>query len=229
MFATVGPFVQYGQEPARQVAEQNKVPMVGNGPATLDQLKGTQYQWSVMTAAAPPPQADAVDKVIKASGWKNVLGLADVLNIDQETLDLVGQAAAAGGYKFTKMPDTFGFDQQDFQPILNKMMEQINTLKPDAIILYVNPIAFPVIYKGLRGLNVTLPILAGTACAHPAIFARARRRSTGSTSWIPAATSTRPRCRIAGPARRCSSTSLSATRPSTTRPPTSSPPTAPTR
>ena len=60
-------------------------------------------------------------KVIKASGWKNVLGLADVLTIDQETLDLVGQAASAGGYKFTKMADTFGFDQQDFQPILNKM------------------------------------------------------------------------------------------------------------
>ena len=180
VFATVGPFVQYGQEPARQVAEQNKVPMVGDGPATLDQLKGTQYQWSVMTAAGPPPQADAVDKVIKASGWKNVLGLADVLTIDQETLDLVGQAASAGGYKFTKMPDTFGFDQQDFQPILNKMLEQINTLKPDAIILYVNPIAFPVIYKGLRGLNVTLPILAGTACAHPAIFAQGPQAVEGT-------------------------------------------------
>jgi len=180
VFATVGPFVQYGQEPARQLAEQNKVPMVGNGPATLEQLKGTQYQWSVMIAAGPPPQADAVDKVIKASGWKNVLGLADVLNIDQETLDLVGQAAAAGGYKFTKMADTFGFDQQDFQPILNKMMEQISTLKPDAIILYVNPIAFPVIYKGLRGLNVTLPILGGTACAHPAIFAQGPQAVEGT-------------------------------------------------
>jgi branched-chain amino acid transport system substrate-binding protein len=180
VFATVGPFVQYGQEPARQIAEQSKVPNVGDGPATLDQLKGTQYQWSVMTAAAPPTQAAAVDKVIKASGWKNILGLADVLTIDQETLDLVGQAAAAGGYKFTKMADTFGFDQQDFQPILNKMMEQIGTLKPDAIILYVNPIAFPVIYKGLRGLNVTQPILAGTACAHPAIFAQGPQAIEGT-------------------------------------------------
>lgn len=180
VFATIGPFVQYGQEPARQVAEQNKVPMVGDGPATLDQLKGTQYQWSVMTAAGPPPQADAVDKVIKASGWKNIVGLADVLTIDQETLDLVGQAAAAGGYKFTKMKDTFGFDQQDFQPILNKILEQVNTLKADAIILYVNPIAFPVIYKGLRGLNVTLPILAGTACAHPAIFAQGPQAVEGT-------------------------------------------------
>jgi ABC-type branched-subunit amino acid transport system substrate-binding protein len=52
------------------------------------------------------------------------------------------------------------------------MLEQIDTLKADAIILYVNPIAFPVLYKGLRGLGVTLPILAGAACAHPAIFAQ---------------------------------------------------------
>jgi branched-chain amino acid transport system substrate-binding protein len=84
------------------------------------------------------------------------------------------------GYAFTKMKDTFGFDQQDFQPILNKITDQINTLKPDAIILYVNPVAFPVIYKGLRGLNVTLPILAGTACAHPAIFAQGPQAVEGT-------------------------------------------------
>ncbi len=180
VFATIGPFAQQMQEAARQVAEQNKVPMVGDGPPTIEQLKGTQYQWSVMTAAGPTPQSDAVDKVIKASGWKNVIGLADVLSIDQETLDLVSQAASAGGYKFTKMPDTFGLDMQDFQPILNKIMEQINTLKPDAIILYVNPLAFPSIYKGLRGLNVTLPVLAGTACAHPAIFAQGPQAVEGT-------------------------------------------------
>ncbi len=171
VFATIGPFAQFMQEPARQIAEQTQTPMVGDGPATLAQLAGTQYQWSVMTAAAPPPQADAVEKIIKANGWKNVLGLADVLSIDQETLDVVVKDASTGGYKFTKMPDTFDLATQDFQPILNKMMDQINALKPDAIILYVNPLAFPALYKGLRGLNVTLPILAGTACAHPAIFA----------------------------------------------------------
>lgn len=167
--ATIGPFAQFMQEPARQIAEQSQTPMVGDGPATLDQLAGTQYQWSVMTAAGPPPQADAVDKVIKTAGWKNVLSLADVLTIDQETLDLLVKNAS--GYTFTKMQDTFDLNTQDFQPILNKMMEQINSLEPDAIVLYVNPLAFPALYKGLRGLNVTLPILAGTACAHPAIFA----------------------------------------------------------
>ncbi len=171
VFATLGPFAQFMQEPARQIAEQTQTPMVGDGPATLDQLAGTQYQWSVMTAAAPPVQAAAVEKVIKDNGWKNILGLADVLSIDQETLAVVAKDASAGGYTFTLMPDTFGLDQQDFQPILNKIMEQMNSLKPDAIILYVNPLGFPPIYKGLRGLGVTTPILAGTACAHPAIFA----------------------------------------------------------
>jgi branched-chain amino acid transport system substrate-binding protein len=170
--ATIGPFAQYEQEPARKIAEQAKVPMVGDGPATLEQLDAKpQYQWSVMTAAGPRVQGASVAKVVTAHGWKNILGLADVLTIDQETLDVLGQLAPDAGFKFTKMPDSFGFDQQDFQPILNKMMDQINTLKPDSIILYVNPIAFPPLYKGLRGLGVTLPILAGTACAHPAIFA----------------------------------------------------------
>jgi len=145
--------------------------MVGTGPATLDQIAGTQYQWSTLYTSAPPTQADAVMKVIAASGWKNILGLADVLTIDQEVLDLLVKNASAGGYAFTKMPDSFGLEQQDFQPILNKMMDQIETLDPDSIVLYVNPLAFPSLYKGLRGLGVTLPILGGTACAHPAIFA----------------------------------------------------------
>jgi branched-chain amino acid transport system substrate-binding protein len=171
VFATIGPFAQFMQEPARQIAEQTKVPMVGDGPATLDQLKGPQPQWSVMTSAGPPTQADALTKIIKANGWKNILGIGDVLTIHQETLDLLVQGASAGGYTFTKMPDTFGFDTQDFQPILNKMMEQVNKLKPDAIILYVNPLAAPPLYKGLRSLGVTVPIQGSPAAAHPAIFA----------------------------------------------------------
>jgi branched-chain amino acid transport system substrate-binding protein len=172
VFATIGPFAQFMQEAARKIAEQTQTPMVGSGPATLAQLAATpQYQWSVMGPAGPPTQADAVDKVIKNNSWKNILGLADVLPIDQETLDVLVKNASTNGYKFTKMADTFDLGATDFQPILNKMTALIKTLNPDAIVLYVNPLAFPALYKGLRALNVTLPILAGTACAHPAIFA----------------------------------------------------------
>ena len=170
VFATIGPMAQYMQEPARGIAEQTQTPMIGAGPATLDQLKGTQYQWSVMMAAAPPTQAAAVEQIIADNGWKNILSMADVLSIDQEVLDVLVQDAPSKGFAITKMPDTFGFDQTDFQPIINRIMEESNKMKPDAIILYVNPVALPALYKGLRSVNVTVPILAGPSSAHPAIF-----------------------------------------------------------
>jgi len=170
VFMTIGPFAQYMQEPARQIAEQEQVPMVGGGPATIEQLAGTQYQWSVMISAAPPTQADATAKVIQENGWKSIVAIADVLSIHQETLDLLAQGAAAGGYTFLKMQDTFGFDQTDFQPILNRMMEEINKAKPDAVLVYANMFGAAPIYKGLRALGVTVPIMGSPAAAHPALF-----------------------------------------------------------
>jgi len=170
VFMTIGPFAQYMQEPARQIAEDMKVPMAGGGPATLDQLAGTQYQWSVMGSAGPPVHADAVMKVIQENGWKNILGIGDVLAIHQETMDLLVEAGPENGFTFTKMPDQFGFDQTDFQPILNRMMEEINKINPDAILDWANFGGAGPIYKGLRALGVTVPILGSPATAHPAIF-----------------------------------------------------------
>jgi branched-chain amino acid transport system substrate-binding protein len=170
VFMTIGPFAQYMQEPARQIAEQTQTPMVGGGPATLDQLKGTQYQWSVMISAGPPTQADAVMKVIKENGWKNILGIGDILAIHQETMALLVQEGPANGFTFTQMKDTFGFDQTDFQPILNRMMEEIKKINPDAILTYANFGGAGPIYKGLRALGVTVPILGSPATAHPALF-----------------------------------------------------------
>jgi hypothetical protein len=92
VFATVGPFISTAGA-ARQVAEQNKVPMVGiarlHRPA-----QGHQYQWGHGPCSHRRRPA-RVDKVIKASGWKNILGLADVLNIDQET-SICGPGRMAG-------------------------------------------------------------------------------------------------------------------------------------
>jgi branched-chain amino acid transport system substrate-binding protein len=170
--ATIGPFAQFSQEAARGIAEQTGTPMVGMGPATLEQLAATpQLQMSVMLSAAPDTQADAATKVIKANGWKNIIGIADVLSIHQETLDLLVKNGPAEGFTFTKLPDTFGFDQTDFQPILNKIMEAYSAQKPDAVFLFVNPIAAPPLYKGLRSLGVTVPMQGSPAAAHPAIFA----------------------------------------------------------
>ena len=94
-----------------------------------------------------------------------------MLAIHQETLDLLVKNGPTEGFTFTKLPDTFGFDQTDFQPILNKIMEAYNAQKPDAVLLYVNPIAAAPLYKGLRSLGVTVPIQGSPAAAHPAIFA----------------------------------------------------------
>jgi hypothetical protein len=56
------------------------------------------------------------------------------------------------------MADTYNFDQTSFQPILNKMMEQHESLNPDAVILLGNPI--PARYQGLKDLGVTIPTWA---------------------------------------------------------------------
>jgi len=167
----VGPFIQYGQEAARDMCEQAQVPMVGAGPVTLKQLEGKKYTWSVMVSAGPPVHADAYIKLIKAHGFKNILAFGDILSIHQDTLDLLVKKGASEGFTLTKMPDTFGLDQTDFQPLLNRVLEEYNKLKPDAVFASVNPIAAPPIYKGLVALGVKVPIVGSPASAHPAIFA----------------------------------------------------------
>lgn len=169
--ATIGPFAQFMQEAARGIAERTGTPMVGSGPATLEQIAGTKYTYSVLLSQAPPSQADALKKVIAANGWKNILAIGDALSIHLETLDMLVDYSAAGGYTFTTMPDIVQFGQTDFHPVLNRMMEKYRELGPDAVFLYVNMLAAPAMYQGLRALGVTVPILGSPACAHPAIFA----------------------------------------------------------
>jgi branched-chain amino acid transport system substrate-binding protein len=172
VFAVIGPFEQSSQEAARAISEKAQIPHVACGPATLEQLKGTKYTWSVMISADPTVQSAALISLIKASGYKNMLAVADVLPIDQETGDLVAAAGPTEGFTFTKMPDTYGLDVTDFQPLLNKIMEEYKRLKPDAIFLLSNPVSLPAVYKGLRDLGVTEPIIGGSATAHPAIFSQ---------------------------------------------------------
>jgi branched-chain amino acid transport system substrate-binding protein len=174
VFALIGPFEQAGQEAARAISEKAQIPLVACGPATLEQIAdgATKYTWSVMVSASSRYQAEGVVNLIKANGYKNVLAIADVLPINQEQAGIIAEGAAAEGFAFTKMPDTFGFDQTDFQPLLNKMMEQYKALNPDAVFLFVNPIAAPTVYKGLRDLGVTVPIVGSSSTGHPAIFAQ---------------------------------------------------------
>jgi|LSQX01.2.fsa_nt_gb branched-chain amino acid transport system substrate-binding protein len=167
----VGPFIQYGHEAARDMCEQAKMVMVGTGPTTLEQQQsGKKYEWSIMMSSGPAVHADGYVELIKAHGYKNILAISDILSIHNETLDLLVKFGPDNGFTLTKMPDTFGFDQQDFQPLLNRIMEEYNNTKPDAVFIEVNPVAAPVLYKGLVALGVKTPIHGSPAAAHPAIF-----------------------------------------------------------
>jgi branched-chain amino acid transport system substrate-binding protein len=171
----VGPFIQFGQEAARQICEDAQIPMVGSGPPNLDQIAAqTQYKWSVMMSAGPVTQADGLVEVIKAHGYKNIVAIADTLEIHQDTLVKLAERSATEGFTITVLPDTFGLALADPQAILNKIMEAYNRVKPDAIFTLSNPVAQPLLYKGLRGLGVTEPIHGSPAAAHPSVLGNAR-------------------------------------------------------
>jgi branched-chain amino acid transport system substrate-binding protein len=169
----VGPFIQFGQETARGLCEDAEIPMVGAGPVSLEQIAAaTPYKWSVMMSAGPVTQADALVKMIKAHGYKNIVAIADTLSIHAETLIKLNELSATEGFTLTVLPDTFGLALPDPQAILNKIMEAYNSVKPDAILTLSNPLAQPAIYQGLRTLGVTVPIHGSPAAAHPAVMTR---------------------------------------------------------
>ena len=68
-------------------------------------------------------------------------------------------------------PDRVEFGETDFQPILNKIMEEYNAEEYDAFFSLTVVIETPSIYKGLRALGMTIPIVTSPSCAHPAVFA----------------------------------------------------------
>jgi branched-chain amino acid transport system substrate-binding protein len=169
----VGPFIQFGQEAARQICEDAEIPMVGAGPVSLDQIAAaTPYKWSVMMSAGPVTQADAIAKMIKAHGYTKIVAIADTLSIHQETLTKLTELSATEGFTLTVLPDTFGLALPDPQAILNKIMEAYKSVKPDAIFTLSNPLAQPAIYQGLRTLGVTIPIHGSPAAAHPSVMSR---------------------------------------------------------
>jgi branched-chain amino acid transport system substrate-binding protein len=169
--AFIGPFVVYALDAARAFAEKAQIPLVGPGPSGLKSIEGPQPKWSVEIAASAPAQADALKKIIAKNGWKNILAMADILQIHQDTIDILVKDAAAGGYKITKMADSPGFDSTDATPFFNKIKVAYDSDKPDVIILYVNSIINPAIIKGLHALGVAGPIQMSPASAHPSIFA----------------------------------------------------------
>jgi ABC-type branched-subunit amino acid transport system substrate-binding protein len=109
--------------------------------------------------------------MIKDNGWKKLIGIADVIGADQDILKYLKENEAASGYNLTIIPDIIQFTTTDFQPFLNKIMDAYNSEKPDAIFVTATSLATPSVYKGLRALGVTVPIVGTPTNDSPQVFA----------------------------------------------------------
>jgi branched-chain amino acid transport system substrate-binding protein len=171
VFAIIGPFANWLADAARGITEAAQIPNIIGSPITVEGLetfKGNNFQWSVFPDCSVNVLADAIVKALKLGGHKNVLAVSDVLAGNQEPLDLAIKLAAADGITITKIADTFGMDGSDIEPVVNKLMEQYNAVKPDAFIVMGVPPTTPVIYKSLRDRGVTEPMYGNAIVAHPA-------------------------------------------------------------
>ncbi len=169
----IGPFPQWTSKPARDITEAAGMPHIAAGPPTLEELADTTtvYKSSIYSSTGADGEGEAWAIMVKAEGFKNVLGIGDQIPIHQEGLKLLADGLAAEyGFQITVMPDAWALDEADITPIANKVADQVKTLNPDALIVASNPIHVPAMTKALRGLGVTQPIIGSAAGAHPAIF-----------------------------------------------------------
>ena len=94
------PWVDFIAPVARGIEEKSGMP----GVLSYAPSKGHEsdsFKWTFSNAQGAKDNADALVKVFAQKGWKNVVGAADVLTIQQETLDYTAEMAPAQGITFT--------------------------------------------------------------------------------------------------------------------------------
>jgi branched-chain amino acid transport system substrate-binding protein len=169
--AIIGPFPQMVATAARSISEKAGTPHMLYAPPTLADLTGTNYKWSFLCSAGPDAVADALLVVARDQGYKNVVAIADVIPIHQESLVLMKKYAAdAGIEKLTVLPDKWDLSATDVSPIVAKIAAAAKAEKPDALFILSNPIHVPAIQKGLKALAVDVPVVGSAAGTSPAIF-----------------------------------------------------------
>ena len=95
------PWVDFIAPVARGIEEKAGMPgVLSYHPAKGD--TGT-YKWTFSNAQGAEDNADALVKIFAAQGWKTVVGVGDVLTIQQETLDFCAEMAPSQGVTFTKI------------------------------------------------------------------------------------------------------------------------------
>jgi branched-chain amino acid transport system substrate-binding protein len=167
----IGPFPQMVATAARSISEKAGVPHMLYAPPTIADLEKTDYQWSFLCCTGPDGVADALLVAAKDQGYKNVVAIADVLPIHQESLVIMKQYASdAGITKLTVLPDKWDLSATDVSPIVAKIAAAAKAEKPDALFILSNPIHVPAIQKGLKALNIDIPVVGSAAGTSPAIF-----------------------------------------------------------
>ncbi len=158
------PWVDFIAPVARGIEEKSGMP----GVLSYAPSKGHEsdvFKWTFSNAQGAKDNADALVKVFKAKGWKTVVGAADVLTIQQETLDYTSAMAPASGITFTKLNDQWPLDQTDFSGIATKIVAACNKAKADALALMITAPQADAMMKALKGAGLTIPVIGGPPLA----------------------------------------------------------------
>jgi branched-chain amino acid transport system substrate-binding protein len=158
------PWVDYIAPVARGICEKAGMPeVVCDHPSKKD--AGQKYYWTFSNTQGAEDNGDAIAKVCAQQGWKTVVGVGDVLTIQQETLDYTAEKAPAAGIKFIKMKDQWPMEQTDFSGIAAKIVAACDSADADALELMTTAPQADAMMKALKGAGLTIPVIGGPPLA----------------------------------------------------------------
>ena len=158
------PWVDFIAPVARGIEEKAGMP----GVLSYAPSKGHEtdaFKWTFSNAQGAKDNADALVKVFAQKGWKTVVGAADVLAIQQETLDYTAEMAPSQGITFTKLKDQWPLDQTDFSGLASKVVAACDSAKADALCLMVTAPQADAFMKALKGAGLKIPVIGGPTLA----------------------------------------------------------------
>jgi branched-chain amino acid transport system substrate-binding protein len=158
------PWVDFIAPVARGIEEKAGMP----GVLSYAPQKGKEteaFKWTFSNAQGAKDNADALVKVFADKGWKNVVGAADVLTIQQETLDYVAEMAPSQGITFTRLKDQWPLDQTDFSGVASKVVAACDKANADALCLMVTAPQADAFMKALKGAGLKIPVIGGPPLA----------------------------------------------------------------
>jgi branched-chain amino acid transport system substrate-binding protein len=173
------PWVDYIGPVARGIEEKAGMP----GVLSYAPAKGHEndsFKWTFTNAQGAKDNADALVKIFAQQGWKNVVGAADVLTIQQQTLDYVSEMAPTQGITFTRLNDQWPLTQTDFSGLAAKVVAACNKAHADALCLMVTAPQADAFMKALKGAGLNIPVIGGPplAQAQP-LFAQGTKNVNG--------------------------------------------------